>query len=215
MLDSLPVTNFDFDLSEPLKCPEAKIPEIENDRDWVKTLYKEILLREVDNSDEGLTYWLQQLQKGVARKAIEDYFRGEATKENHGDSEKELEKILGDEKPEDRVLITMPESLGDCLHITCLLPDARNIYKDKVIYVATKPEFQDVFKPLLGDLIDRVIDWRPEFDNAYALEGYAGQKKYFQIMLCAHFPTQRMISYIHNGEDRSEIELNYAPTRSL
>jgi hypothetical protein len=123
-----------------------------------------------------------------------------------------LEKNLGPEAPEDRVLISIPESLGDCLYITCLLDDARKQYEGKTIYVATKPQYADVFLPLVGSFIDRVIPWRPEYDNAYSLEGCAGQKKYFQVMLNPHFPTQRMINYLHNAEDKSDIDLELCPT---
>lgn len=53
--------NFNFEFKE--KNPHAIIPYIEDDREWLKVLYKEILGMNVSNDDEGLNYWLKQLNE--------------------------------------------------------------------------------------------------------------------------------------------------------
>lgn len=208
-LDAAPFTDYDFSFNVPKGNPTASVPNIADNTEWVKTLYKQILCREVPNEDGGVQYWLQQLSNNAPRPAIEDYFRKVANDELNKLGVDRLSKILGPEPAEDRVLISMPQSLGDCLYITCLLKDARELYHDKKIYIATGPAYMDVFQPLIGQYIDYVIPWAPEFDNSYMLEGACGQKKYFQVMLNPHFPTQRMISYLHNADDRSAINLEY------
>lgn len=209
LLDSFPVTDYDFKFNEVKGNPEAEIVAELDDSAWVKSLYREILHREVTDEDEGLVYWMSQLKNNAPRPPIEDYFRKVARDELSKAGSDEIQKLLGNEAAEDRVLICMPESLGDCLYLTALLKDARELYPTKKIYVATKPPYMDVFRALIGIYIDYVIAWRPEFDNSYFLEGACGQKKYFQIMLNAHFPTQRMINYLHNAEDKSAINLRY------
>ncbi len=210
LIDSMPETTYDFKFDEVKVNPDAPIPQLADNVQWVKTLYREILCREVTDEDDGLKYWMQQLSNNAPRGPIEEYFRRVAREDLNKSGADELEKALGNnEPPEDRVLISMPESLGDCMYLTSLLRDARELYKDKKIYVSTKPAFMDLFFPLVGEYIDYVLPWRPEFDNSYLLEGAMGQKKYFQVMLNPHFPTQRMINYLHNGDDRSAINLAY------
>ncbi len=209
LLDSLPLTEYDFDFSPPPTNSEAVVPPIADHVGWIRALYKEILLRDVNDDDQGLQYWLQQLRNNAPRQAVEDYFRKVARDEQQqGKQEDGLEKALGPESAEDRVLITMPESFGDCLYVTALLKDAREIYADKKIYVTTKPEFMEIFQPLIGKYIDYVLPWRAEYDNAYLLEGACGQKKYFQIMLLGHVFSQRHINYLRNGQDQTKIKLH-------
>lgn len=209
LLDSLPLSDYNFEQKKPNKQanPSAKVEPVEDNREWVVSLYKNILGRDVAEDDEGIKYWLGQIANNAPRQNIEDYFRKVAQDEVN--KSVTLDSFLGDERPEDRMLITMPESLGDCLYLTCLLRDARELYPHKKIYVATKPHFMDVFTPLVGRLIDRVIPYAPELDNAYGLEGSAGAKKYFDIVLLAHGMTQRLLNYAHNGQDKTKIDYLY------
>ena len=205
IIDAAPLTEYDFDFSVPLKNPLALIPNIEDETEWLKKMYKDILLMDVSDSDEGLVNWKKQLEMGVPRHKIDEYFRNVAKHENekiNATKTKPLE-LLG--KPEERVLLNIPESLGDCYYVTSLLEDARETYRNKYLYVACKDSFRDVFLPLEGHLIDKVISWQPEFDNSMALE--YGDNKQFQIVLQPHFPTQRMINYLHNGEDTNNLVL--------
>ena len=209
ILDALPPASFDFSQQSVSLDPDAAVPPIEDSAAWVKSLYKQILKREVADDDSGLLYWLQALRNNSPRAQVEEYFRHVVREDRRKTGFDDLSAQLGPEDPENRVLISMPESLGDCMYLTSLLRDARELYAGKVIYVATKSTFMDLFQPLVGQYIDKVLPWRPDFDNAYLLEGAMGQKKYFQVMLNPHFPTQRMINYLHNASDVSALNLEY------
>ena len=214
ILDAMPETNYDFVFKEQEKNPNASIAESSDDTVWVKSLYKTILNMDVQDNDDGLKYWLSQLVNKAPRKSVEDYFRKVANDENNKNKKEfELEELLGEEEPKDRILINIPESVGDCMYITSLLKDARELYSDKKIYIATKPQYREIFEPLVGELIDYVIDWNPVFDDSMALEGYGKSKGYFRIVLQPHFPTQRMINYLHHGEGKSKINLEYRDSR--
>ncbi len=208
LLDSFSPTTYDFNFSQDRKSPDAIIPDISDNTQWVLKLYKDILHLDVDINDKGVMDWLEKLKNNTPRKGIEDYFRGVAREDNAKLLAQDLSNILGPEAPEDRVLITMPKSLGDCMYLTALLEDARTLYPNKKIYVATEPSYIEVFTPLVGRFIDYVIPWMQQFDNVYAMEGYARQKKYFEIVLAPHFRTQRNADYIHNGSDESKIKLS-------
>lgn len=55
--------NWDFDFSEKPKNDKVSLPEEENNSDFVKKLYKDILNMEVDESDDGFQYWMKELAK--------------------------------------------------------------------------------------------------------------------------------------------------------
>jgi len=207
LLDSFPLSDYDFDFSVKPKNPSAVIEDSTDDRIWVKSLYSKILNMEVADDDEGVKYWMSELAKNVPRQNVENYFRHIAEQENDKlkKNSSELDSLEG--LPENRVLINIPESLGDALYITALLEDAKNnVYVGKDIYIATKPKFREVFEPLVGTLIKRVLEWQPAYDNSMQLEGYNGNKT-FQVVLQPHFFTQRMINYLHNGETTNHLQL--------
>ncbi len=207
LFDSMIPTNYDFTETVVLPNPTGIAPDNSDNKVWVKSLYKNILSRDVSDTDDGLLYWLKQLDNNSPKPQIEEYFRSVAREEINKLQGASLDKILGPEKPEDRILITMPESLGDCFYLTSLLEDARKLYPGKKIYVSTKPPYIDVFLPLKGNLIDYIIEWNPMFDNVPVLEGMAGHPKFFQIVLSAHAPSQRLINYRHNGSDVCSFKL--------
>ena len=62
-LDSCPKTTYDFKFDEEEKNPEADIPNIDSDSEWVKSLYKNILNTNVTNDDDGLKFWENKLKK--------------------------------------------------------------------------------------------------------------------------------------------------------
>ena len=209
LLDSLPLSEYKYEpkVARRQSNPAAQVQNLSDNKEWILSLYKNILGRDVAEDDDGVKYWLGQIGNNAPRANIEDYFRKVAQDEFNKSIT--LDSFLGPESADDRMLITMPESLGDCLYLTCLLKDARELYAHKKIYVATKPQFMEVFTPLVGRLIDYVIPYAPELDNAYGLEGSAGAKKYFDIVLLAHGMTQRLLSYAHNGNDVSKIDYLY------
>ena len=211
ILDALPFTDYAFDFQTVENDVNAQIPEISDNREWLATLHSAIFKRDVSSDDESLNHWVVKLETGQQdRKTIEEQIRKAAAEENAKIQKKELNTMLP-EKPDDRLLITMPESLGDCINLTSLLRDARERYPSKKIFVATKPQYIDVFLPIVGKYIDYVLDWHDVFDKVYELEGYAGNEKVFDIILAAHHNVQRPVNYIHNNHDKSEINLKYPP----
>ena len=175
---------------------------IEDDKEWLIDLYKNVLRMEVSEHDEGLNHWLERISRGESRQSIYQYFIQVAQKENAENVGFDFNKMLGDEKKEDRIALVLPESLGDCILATALLPDIREVYPDKVIYFITKPHFKDVF--LGNPNINRVIDWQPFMDNTMMMED-----QYFEQFIQLHVQNQRFINYLRGGNDKTSINYNY------
>ena len=203
-------STFIFDTESKNKPnPEAVIPSDSDERIWVKSLYKLILDREVSDQDEGLIHWLQKLEQKVPKEQIENYFRQVAQEELGKQNNKTLEiKDLFNSHPDHKkVLIVQPESIGDVFLVTSLLESIRDRYPSNKykIYFATKPEYQDL---IYGNpFVDEWVPYHPIMDNLIVMEGGMGQSRICDIVYNPYFSTQRLLSYMHNGEDKIDLEL--------
>lgn len=206
LIDGMPDSSYDFDKKESSN-PEASIQPLENNVEWLKHLYKEILHSDITDDNQGLLYWVQELSKGASRSDIENYFRQVALKNTSPD--KLAITNLGSEPPCQRLLINMPESLGDILYLSCLLESARRLYPHKTIYVSTKPQYQEAIAHLEGKFFDKWLPWRQDFDQSYALEGRGGEEKVFEIILNPHILTQRFPNLSHCHADKHDFDLGH------
>lgn len=198
--DDAPFTEYDFLAKEEQKDPFCQIEEIQDNEKWILELYKRILkYKNIDENDEGCKYWIKELNKGVSRGAVEDYFRQIAQKENQKNEKVEFEETLGDDKGK-RILYVMPQSIGDVILSTSLFRSIKEQYPNYNLYVATLPQFHEV---LYGNPhVYKVINYIPQMDNLMWLEGAGSHNGYFEIAFLPHLGTQRVISYLHNGKDK-------------
>jgi hypothetical protein len=189
--------------------PSAIVEDNPDNRIWLKSLYKLILDMEVTDQDEGLTHWLQKLEQNTPKTQIENYFRQVAQQDLEKQDNKTVEiKDLFNKFPEyKKVLIVQPESIGDIFLVTSLLESVRDRYPSNKykIYFATKPEYQDL---IYGNpFVDQWVPYHPIMDNLIAMEGGMGQDGICDIVYNPYFSTQRLLSYMHNGEDKIDLEL--------
>jgi hypothetical protein len=187
--------------------PNAKIEPNDDNRVWIKSLYKQILDMDVSDEDDGLRHWLDQIEKNAPKEQVENYFRQIATQEIQKNNKVELKEIFDKDENLKRLLLVQPESIGDVFLVTSLFESIRNRYpKNKYkFYVATKPEYRDIIEG--NPYIDKWIPYDPIMDNLIILEGGMGNEKICDIVYNPYFATQRLLSYMHNGEDKIELEL--------
>lgn len=185
--------------------PTAEIPNNDNNKDWIKSLYKLILDVEVSDEDEGLIHWLQKIQESVPKDQIENYFRNVASQELLKTKEIKFEDLL-DLNDKGRILYVMPESAGDIFLSTALFKSIKNRYPEYTFYVATKPQYKDILNG--NPYVDKWIEYNPIMDNLIWLEGNNSHNGYFDIAYLPYFSTQRMLNYLHNGKDKIDFNLN-------
>lgn len=106
-----------------------------------------------------------------------------------------------------KLLFVMPEGAGDVFLCTALLRSLRETYPDYSIYFATNPMYQCILQD--NPYVDFIIDYKPEMDNIFAMEGIGSSPRLFEICLIPHIQTQRAITYTHNGKDRIALNLKY------
>jgi glycosyltransferase involved in cell wall biosynthesis len=204
-LDSCKATDFDFDkqIEEDLRDPNVAIPIMEDDSEWLIWMYHNILkMKDVDTKNDGHKYWISEMEKGMGRKDIEDYFRRVAIDENQKNQTKTIEfsDLLDKDDEGKRILYVMPESIGDIYLSTSLFKNIKELYPDYNLYVACKPEFSDVL--ICNKYVHKKINYVPQMDSLTWLEGKGDHKGYFEIAFLPYVGTQRILTYMHNGKDK-------------
>lgn len=208
-LDSTPQHNWNFELpKQQLKNPNAQIDNVADDGEFIKLLYNRILLVEPD--PQGKAYWSNLLKQGAPRDQLIIQFKNIASADNHklGLLQRQTLGDLLDNNDKKRLLVTMPQSIGDVFLITSIFEDLRRRYPkpEWTFYFATDPSYFDIVES--NPFIDRIIPFDPIMDNLLVMEGFGDQKGFFDVVYLAHAPTQRFLSYVHNGVDNNGLELN-------
>lgn len=188
---------FDYIEIKYRKYPKAAVPNIQDNKEWVKVLYKNILSAEVKDDDEGLLHWLQRLSNGEPRKTVEAYFRTVADKdEKKFAPNPELERLYNIEG--NKLVIVVKSGERESFYANCLIKDLRETYKDYKIIVAVKKELSHIFEG--NENVYEVLDYNEKMSKPLFLEGKGFDKKYCDIAIHINdiFPN---FSYIRNSKD--------------
>lgn len=205
-IDEQPFVDYsNFSFEEEEKDPSALIESIDNDIEWVKQLYKKILKSDVNEKDEGLKHWIERLSRDLTRQQVENYFRHVAREDNNKNKKVDFSELL-DPNDKNKILFVMPDSIGDVYLCTALFGSIKEMYPEYALYVATNQANFDVLKG--NENIKKVIPYIPNMDQLILLEGQRGHGGYFDIAFLPHITTQRMLTYLHNGKDRIEFDIN-------
>ena len=202
-IDSSPASGYDFRDEDPNSkkpnYPDAFVPHIESDSEWVLALYKKILNLDNHVNDEGYKTWMNSLANKVPRSQVEDYFRKVAREHNAKYFPMKIEDYLDKEDKGKRILYVMPDSQVDVFLSTALFKSIKIKYPEYNLYVATKPENFSIL--LANENVHATIPYTPQFDNPLYLEGVNDEGGYFEIAFTPHLSTQRISNYIHNDKD--------------
>ena len=202
-IDNTSSKNYDFKDEDPEKqkrnFPDAIIPHVESDSEWVLSLYKLILNTDNHVNDEGYKTWMNSLGNKVPRSQVEEYFRKVAKEHNAKYFPVKIEDYLDKDDAGKRILYVMPESQVDVFLSTALFKSIKTKYPEYNLYVSTKPENISI---LLGnEHVYATIPYNAQFDNTLYLEGIGGENGLFEIAFTPHLTTQRVSNYIHNDKD--------------
>ena len=116
-----------------------------------------------------------------------------------------LEDVLGDEGPEKRIAVVLPESAGDVLILNSLMDNLKELYPDKNIYVFTKPQYYQMIED--NPSVYKLLPYEPTVENLLFLEGRGDHQGYFEMAFLPNIGTQRHLNYLHNGKDKTQFEL--------
>lgn len=151
---------------------------------------------------------MSEINKGTRKTDIKNYFKSVAIKEIQSKKAETKTDILAsqiDKNGNKRILFVIPESAGDIFMTTALFESIHNRYPNYDLYVSTKKQFKDILNG--NEYVYKWIEYIPEMDNLLLLEGHSKNDGYFDIAYLPHLQTQRMLSYLHNGEDKIDFEI--------
>jgi glycosyltransferase involved in cell wall biosynthesis len=205
IIDEAPQVEWDFNTSFVPRDPSYNGKEELQNLDWVIDLYANILKVKVDPNDDGVKSWMSQLNNGIPREQILNYFKNVGAKENQENIKIEFSDVLDKNDKGRRILFVMPESAGDVFLSTSLLPSIKKLYPDFNIYFATKPEYLNILEG--NPLIHKTIVFSPFMENLLTMEGHGAYEGYFNLAYLPHFGTQKLFDYQHNGADLIELNL--------
>ena len=205
IIDNMPETNWDFNFIPVPKNPKYIPPEIKDNSDFIKDIYKNVLQLDVDESDEGYKHWIQRLSSDMDRGAVLKHFQQVAKQENKKNEKIDFKDILDKDDEGKRLLLSMPQSIGDIYMCTSLLKNIKELYPEYNIYFATKQQYFEILEG--NPYIHKVIPYTSALDNLLLMEGQGNHQGFFEIAFLPFIGTQRMLNYIHNGKDKIQFEL--------
>ena len=202
-IDSNESTGYTFEEhsaeSQKINYPDAYVPHIESNSEWVLSLYKNILNTENHVNDDGYKNWMNSLSSNVPRSQVEEYFRKVAKDHNAKFFPVKIEDLLDKNDEGHRILYVIPDSGVDVFISTSLFKSIKDKYPDYNLYVSTKPEYYHILDG--NEYIHKIIPYNPQFDNTLFLEGAGSNKGFFEIAFTPYLTSQRSSNYIHNGKD--------------
>jgi hypothetical protein len=145
-----------------------------------------------------------QIPKEHRRRYAYNYFLEEAKRQNQRNYPVDIKTIF-DDTGRQRITMVMPQSLGDCYLITSLFPSLKETYPNSDLYVATQPQFMDVF--LANPHVHKVIPFMPAMENELFWIGAAGHPGYVDIAFLPYIQTQKQLNYLRNGVDKIAFQI--------
>tara|TARA_Y100000593_G_scaffold749_1_gene1444 strand:+ start:69569 stop:71500 length:1932 start_codon:yes stop_codon:yes gene_type:complete len=183
--------------------PKALVSGDLPDREWIIALYKNILDMRVTESDEGFRHWMAEMNKGMSRNQVEEYFRSVAQKEIL--SQQTIADFVDKEDKGRRILYVIPESAGDVYMATSLFDNLKKQYADYNLYVATSPQYFDIVEG--HPLVHKVIPFIPRMEDIHYLEGKGDHEGFFEIAFLSYVNAQRVSCYTHNSLDKIAFDI--------
>ena len=205
IIDEMPIVSWDFDFKTEDRDPNYIPQETDDNEEWIIDIYKNILKVETNKSEEGLKHWISRLNSDMDRDGVLKYFRSVAEKENKENKKIELSDILDKDDEGRRLLVVMPERIGDVYLTTSLLINIKKQYPELNIYFATQPKY---FEVLDGNpYVHKCIPYHDSLANLLLMEGEGAHQGYFEITFIPFVGTQRIINFTHNAKDKIQFEL--------
>jgi len=199
IIKAAPFLDDSIDLSIQPKNPQYPMPNTEDDGEFIKDLYQNILNRAVDQNYQGYQQWMQNLKQEKNKEAVYNFFIKTAHDHNNTLNSFDIKKFLDPEDKGSRILVVSPSSGTTVLYALSMLASIKRDFPDYNIYFSTRP---DLFSLLDGNpFIHKFIPFDPSLGNSLELEGFGDNEGHFQIVYNADpLATNLNINSHHNGQ---------------
>lgn len=176
IIDGMPDVNWDFDVSFKTRNPNYNPPEIQDDKEWVTHLYKNILSQDnIDEHNEGHRHWMHRLSTDMNRAQVLDYFRSAAQKENQENNQVEFSSLF-EKTANKKGLIVCNGDANILFAATSLLDSFHDTYPDTDLYFACNPSLINLLKG--NPHIKKIIPYDTTLENELAMIGHLKNQGY-------------------------------------
>jgi hypothetical protein len=209
LFDELPLIDWSLiDLSSvklEKRYPDYQPPDEPNNSKWLLDLYKKMLGMDIDETDNGYKYWMNEFVKGKERKDIFNFFVQTAKKENAELFKKSLKEEVDFKRPNKRIAYVMPEHEEDVFMSLSVVKSLKQLYPDHDIYFFTA---QKHF-PLIDESSDiyKICEFYNEMDDCFYFEGKADEEGLFDMAFLPWLETKRALNYTRHGRDKLQFDL--------
>ena len=203
IIDAMPDVDYDYS-TEPLEKNPQYTPSADlNNTDFIIDLYKNMMNEIVDKNHSSVKHWSREMNKGLSKDNIHKHFQNVCSQQNRKPIE--FEKVLDDDDKGRRLAVVIPDSEADVFLINGLLKNLNKQYPKHNIYVITKPQYFQYIEDNIH--VHKCIEYSESIDNLFILEGAGDHDGYFDFAFFPTITTQKSVSYIHNGKDSTQFQL--------
>ena len=203
VIDNAPLVEWDWNFEAPPKNPNYVPPPIEDNKEWLKDIYRNILNMGVRDEDEGLKYWEEELRQGRRdRQAVYQYFQQIAHQDNQKNQKIDFADLF-DKNDKKRAFVVIKESMGDCFLVSALFQSLKEQYPEHDLYVGCEQKYMDIF--LGNPHVHKVLAYHPIMENELAMTGQGQNKGYVDVFFHPAVGTQRHLKYLTH--DRIALDL--------
>ncbi len=203
IIDSMPHVEWDFEGVERALDGSYE-PDFEmDDASFVIDIHDKMLCEVVDHNHTSVKHWLSALSGGMTKQDLMNHFRSICSQK----SQKPIEfgDMLDADDKGKRIAVVIPQSETDVLMINALAKNLKKLYPQHNIYVLTPPQYFEYIED--NPFIHKCIPYADSINNPFILEGIGNHEGYFDMAFFPTFSSQTNFSYIHNGKDKTQFQL--------
>lgn len=194
LFDSFPHVDYVFE-NKKLKCDPFYDPDVNlQDKEWVESLYRNILTKQ---DPAGVIHWTQRLKADLKRSDVLNYFRKVALSENQNSFLDEMLSSLKENKDSKKIAFIQPNGVEEIIIATSLVTSIKKIYPNYDIYFFTRNEYFDLINSHPD--VKKVLNYFNKMDDPLFFEGKGANNKYFDIVFAPYLSINN--NYFRNAED--------------
>jgi hypothetical protein len=206
IFDSFPEVKYDFEFEKESPDILYKMPEIQDPKDFIIDIYKNILKEKIDKNHSICIDLHNHIKNGASKQDIYNYIINQGRERLNKVKSVDFSSLLDEDDKGKRMAVVIPQSGGDVLMVNALLENLKILYPELNLYIFTDPKFYDLIRD--NPAIHKVLPYFSGCDNLLYLEGQGAHEGFFELAFLPYITTQKMFGYQHNGKDKLQFSLN-------
>lgn len=194
LFDSLPYIDYEFK-NKKTQCNPFFEPDSNlSDKDWIESLYTNILDK-IDTA--GVEHWINRLKTDLKRSDILTYFRKTAIQTNQKTFLDDMLESLNKSSNKKKIAYIQPDGAEEIIISTSIISSIKKAYPDHDIYYFTKSEYFDLINSH-PDIV-QVLNYFDKMNDVLFFEGRGSNTKYFDMVFAPYLSIRN--NYYRNAQD--------------